>query len=89
MQENYDTHFNYKGGDVTTGFAIYNTENQDFSELLITLKTDKLVELSLIPDIFTSAQNSFEFRKLVYPSPSYQTLSFYLRHSFWQKKVDN
>ena len=62
---------------------------QDFDKLVVTLSSDTLVEVRLIPDVETTALTSQEFEKLIFPSQVFQEINYSLRHRFFKDVKEN
>ncbi|TSC94916.1 MAG: hypothetical protein Athens101410_697 [Parcubacteria group bacterium Athens1014_10] len=66
-----------------------NFNYQDFDALSINFIANQDLDLRIIPDILTTAKNTFEFKKIISASREFKEYYFSLRHPFFAEKVDN
>ncbi|MDX9893189.1 MAG: hypothetical protein RB292_02130 [Patescibacteria group bacterium] len=67
-------------------YLIYNQPfgYDQFNNLMIELKVNRPLVITLTADIQTLAQTSFEFQRALDPSDDYQVINFSLRHRFFK-----
>lgn len=62
---------------------------QDYDKLSITLKTNRTVVITLVPDATTTGNTGPEFRRILVPQQDYKTFEFSLRHKFFKNELEN